>query len=397
MKIIVVGCGRVGAQLANRLFQQGHQVTVVDVVASAFENLDPSFRGRTLEGDVLAQDLLRRAGIEQADGLAAVTSSDTLNAVVAHIARTVYHVPNVVVRNYEPRLQPALRDLRHADRGRQHWGAQRMEEMLGDASLRTVFSAGNGEVEVYEIIVPIVWHGRRLGEIVQSQRLRARRPDPRGKAALPTADTVVEDGDMLHLSATFEGIEALRRQLVAAEGGLRCSSSSLAADAPAPHLAATLVAQGHQVRLIENRRDVLARIHRELPTEVIYEGDPTDPTVLGAGRHPRGAGVGRRHHRDADNLALCYLARVRYNVPRTIARINNPRTAWLFDKKFHVDVAVNQAAILSSLIEEEMSLGDMMTLLKLRRGQYSLVEEKIPEGAKAVGIAIKDLKLPESA
>ena len=98
---------------------------------------------------------------------------------------------------------------------------------------------------------------------------------------------------------------------------------------------------------------------------------------------------------DADNLALCYLARARYNVPRTIARINNPRTAWLFDEKFHVDVAVNQADILASLIEEEMSLGDMMTLLKLRRGQYSLVEEKIPPGAKALGIAIKDLKLPE--
>jgi trk system potassium uptake protein TrkA len=82
-------------------------------------------------------------------------------------------------------------------------------------------------------------------------------------------------------------------------------------------------------------------------------------------------------------------------VPRTIARVNNPRTAWLFDQKFHVDVALNQAAILSSLIEEEMSLGDMMTLLKLRRGRYSLVEEKIPTGAKAIGVAIKDLKLPE--
>ncbi len=74
--------------------------------------------------------------------------------------------------------------------------------------------------------------------------------------------------------------------------------------------------------------------------------------------------------------------------------MNNPRTAWLFSKTFHVDVAVNQATILASTIEEEMSLGDMMTLLKLRRGQYSLVEEKIPPGAKAIGIPIKDLNLP---
>ena len=84
-------------------------------------------------------------------------------------------------------------------------------------------------------------------------------------------------------------------------------------------------------------------------------------------------------------------------VPRTIACINNPRNAWLFDKKFHVDVALNQADILASLIEQEMSLGDMMTLLKLRRGRFSLVGEKIPEGARAVGVSIKDLPLPPNS
>jgi trk system potassium uptake protein TrkA len=98
---------------------------------------------------------------------------------------------------------------------------------------------------------------------------------------------------------------------------------------------------------------------------------------------------------DADNLAVAFMARHTYRVPRTIARINNPRNAWLFDNKFHVDVAVNQAEILAGLIQEEMSLGDMMTLLKLRRGNYSIVEEKIPWGSPAVGAAIKDLRLPE--
>jgi trk system potassium uptake protein len=160
-------------------------------------------------------------------------------------------------------------------------------------------------------------------------------------------------------------------------------------------LASLLVAQNRQVRLIEQRHDVLARIHRELPTEVIFEGIPTDPKVLELAGIRDAEALAACTTSDPDNLALCYMARVSYNVPRTIARINNPRTAWLFDKKFHVDVAVNQAAILSSLIEEEMSLGDMMTLLKLRRGQYSLVEEKIPAGAKAIGVAIKDMKLPE--
>jgi trk system potassium uptake protein TrkA len=160
-------------------------------------------------------------------------------------------------------------------------------------------------------------------------------------------------------------------------------------------LAALLVAQNQQVHLIEHRRDVLARIHRELPTEVVYEGDATDPQVLEQAGIRQAQVLAACTASDADNLGLCFLARSHYGVPRTIARINNPRNAWLFDEKFHVDVSLNQPDILASLIVEEMSLGDMMTLLKLRRGQYSLVEEKIPPGAKAVGVAIKDLGLPE--
>jgi trk system potassium uptake protein TrkA len=163
----------------------------------------------------------------------------------------------------------------------------------------------------------------------------------------------------------------------------------------AAQLAVRLLAQKHQVRILEHRRDVLAHLHRELPTEAIYEGDISDPQSL------EQAGIGRAQvlaactPQDADNLVLCFLARTRWHVPRTIAQINNPRDAWLFNETFHVDVALNQSEILARLIEEEMSLGDMMTLLKLRRGQYSVVEEKIPAGARAVGVAIQDLGLPD--
>jgi trk system potassium uptake protein TrkA len=97
MKIIVVGCGRVGSELAYRLNLKGHNVTVIDQVDAAFDNLPPDFRGRTVEGEVLNQDVLRRAGIEHADGVATVTNSDALNAVVAHVARTVYEVDRVAV------------------------------------------------------------------------------------------------------------------------------------------------------------------------------------------------------------------------------------------------------------------------------------------------------------
>jgi len=164
----------------------------------------------------------------------------------------------------------------------------------------------------------------------------------------------------------------------------------------AAQLAALLVGQNHTVRLVEHRPDILARIHRELPTEAIHEGDATDPVVLEAAGAREAQVLAACTPDDADNLALCFFARTQFRVPRTIARVNNPATAWLFNQTFGVDVALNQAEILSSLIEEEMSLGDMMTLLKIRRGRYSLVEEKIPAGAPALGTAIKDLTLPDN-
>jgi trk system potassium uptake protein len=160
-------------------------------------------------------------------------------------------------------------------------------------------------------------------------------------------------------------------------------------------LASLLLAQNHEVRLVENRKDVLVRLHREVPTEVIYEGYPSQPETLQNAGIAQADVVAACTTSDAENLTICYIARSIFNVQRTIARINDPRNAWLFDDKFNVDVPLNQSDIMASLIEEEMSLGDMMTLLKLRRGQYSLIEEKITADAKAVGMAIKDLNLPE--
>ena len=160
-------------------------------------------------------------------------------------------------------------------------------------------------------------------------------------------------------------------------------------------LASSLLEQGHKVRIVEDRRDVLSHLHRELPTEVIYEGSVTDPDLLDRVEVGRADVAAACTADDADNLAFCFLARSRYLVPKTIARINNPRNAWLFDEKFHVDVSLNQAEFMAGIIVEEMSMGDMMTLLKLRRGQFLLVEEVIPADAQVIGKAIMDLNLPE--
>jgi len=161
-------------------------------------------------------------------------------------------------------------------------------------------------------------------------------------------------------------------------------------------LATLLLNQNHQVHVVEHRPEILALIHRELPTENIYEGYFLDPTVLEHAEIQKADVLAACSVNDAENLVACYVARSRYRVPRTIARVNNPRNAWLFNEKFHVDVDLNNAEIMARLIEEEMSMGDMMTLLKLRRGDFSLVEEKIPAGAPAIGKAIQDVNIPEN-
>jgi trk system potassium uptake protein TrkA len=182
-------------------------------MAAAFEDLGPDFHGRTLEGDVLGQDMLRRAGIESADALVTVTSSDTLNAVVAHLARTHYQVPNVAARNYEPRWAALYEVFGVQAVSPSSWGAQRLEEMLTDSSLRAVFSAGNGEVEVYEVTIPASCSGLRLGDLTDPRSYVAVALTRASKAMLPTADSRLETGDVLHVSATFAGMKALRTRL----------------------------------------------------------------------------------------------------------------------------------------------------------------------------------------
>ena len=160
-------------------------------------------------------------------------------------------------------------------------------------------------------------------------------------------------------------------------------------------LASLLLNEGYKVRVVESRPPLLSRLHQELATEVIYEGNPIDPNILEQAGIREANVLAAVTSDDSSNLALCFLAKTMFDVPRTIARVNNPNNAWLFGAKFHVDVALNQADVLAHLIQEEMSVGDMMTLFQIRRGQYSVVEEKVAPGAHGIGVALKDMGLEQ--
>lgn len=163
------------------------------------------------------------------------------------------------------------------------------------------------------------------------------------------------------------------------------------------HLLAMLLQAGHQVHVIENGPEVAERIRQQCSApDIVFVGDGSSPEVLAQAGIDRAQVLAAVTGEDEVNLVITTLARFEFNVPRIIARVNNPKNAWLFTSEMGVDVAVNQADIMTQLIVEEMSLGDMMVLLKLRRGEYSLVEEKLPAHSRLSQAALKDLPLPEN-
>jgi len=111
MKVLIMGCGRVGAHLASLLERDGHEVTLLDVDASSFSKLPHTFRGNALLGDGTDEDALRRAGIEGMDAFAALTEADNTNIMAAQIAKSVFNVPKVVCRVYDPTREELYREL----------------------------------------------------------------------------------------------------------------------------------------------------------------------------------------------------------------------------------------------------------------------------------------------
>jgi trk system potassium uptake protein TrkA len=217
MNFIIVGCGRVGAELAYRLFQDGHQVVVIDHVAAAFNNLPPDFRGRTIEGEALNRDVLLRAGVQNANGLAAATNSDSLNAVVAHVARDTFQVPNVIVRNYDPGLRSMLESFGFQVVSSSSWGARRIEEFLYHFDIQPVYSPGNGEVEVYEFKIPARWAGHPLEEMLGETEVFPVALTRAGTSYLPSMNMILERDDLVNISATLESVQALRQKIFTPE------------------------------------------------------------------------------------------------------------------------------------------------------------------------------------
>jgi trk system potassium uptake protein TrkA len=161
------------------------------------------------------------------------------------------------------------------------------------------------------------------------------------------------------------------------------------------YLAAFLLSAGHKVILIEEFKNKYEMLQKDLQGATVISGDGTDPNLLESAGIRRVQVVAAVTGEDEDNLVVTSLARFEFNVPRVIGLVNNPKNAWMYSAEMGVDVALNQADLLGTMIAEEMSMGDMVPLLKLRKGLFSLVEEKVAPHSVVNGKKLKDIVLPD--
>lgn len=213
MKIIIVGCGRLGADLAQTLVRRDHSVTIIDKNVDAFIRLGTNFNGKTIEGIGFDRDVLLKAGIERTDCLAAVTNSDEANVVTAQVARHVFHVPRVVARLYDPRQAEIYNRLGLSTIAPNQWGVQRIAELLVYSQMDVVFNLGH-EVGIVEIEIPHLLSGRTVNDLTIPGDVSVIAINRQNHTTLPTFGTVFQTGDRVFLAVMHTAVERLNNMLV---------------------------------------------------------------------------------------------------------------------------------------------------------------------------------------
>lgn len=209
MKVIVMGCGRVGEQVARIMSAEGHDVSVIDCSAQALDRLGPEFRGRRVLGVGFDRKTLIEAGIEEADAFAAASSSDNVNIVAARVARIMFHVPRVVARLFDPRRAEIYQRLGLVTISSTTWGARRIYELLTHADIDCVMSFGAGEVKLVQIEASAALAGRLVRHITAPGEVSVVAITRKGQAFLPSLGTEFRQGDMVHLAVLGSAMERL--------------------------------------------------------------------------------------------------------------------------------------------------------------------------------------------
>jgi len=213
MKVIIVGCGKLGSGLAHSLIQKGHRVTVIDNNPEAFELLGKDFKGEMIEGIGFDRDILEKAQIKLADAIVACSKSDESNALIGRIARNVYKVPRVISRLYDPRKAELYRSLGIQTISTTTWGIQRTIEMLSYDQFDSVLTLGNNNVEVIRIETPALLVGRTVNELTVLGEIQVVAISRENKTFLPTMGTGLQKHDVIYISVVLTSVKRLKSLL----------------------------------------------------------------------------------------------------------------------------------------------------------------------------------------
>ncbi|MEP7060345.1 MAG: TrkA family potassium uptake protein [Actinomycetota bacterium] len=160
------------------------------------------------------------------------------------------------------------------------------------------------------------------------------------------------------------------------------------------HLAVDLSERGHEVTLIEQNRDLSEKLAQFAPNVKVINGDACEPWVLEEAELAQTEVIVAATGDDEDNLVTSLLAKQEFAVPRVLARVNHPKNEWLFTEQWGVDAAVSPPHILTSMVEEAVTVGDLVRLLRLEGGRVSIVEMTLPDGSPSIGKPLYELRMP---
>ncbi|ACY97287.1 MULTISPECIES: potassium channel family protein [Thermomonospora] len=211
MHIVIMGCGRVGSTLAHILEDKGHSVAIIDQSPEAFRRLRGGFRGRRVTGVGFDRDVLQEAGIEHASAFVAVSSGDNSNIISARVARETFGVENVVARIYDPRRAEVYQRLGIPTVATVRWTAdQILRRLLPDGAM-PLWRDPNGEVILAELGIDPSWVGTKVTTFEEAVRTRVAFLSRMGESIVPDAETVIQDGDIVHVMARSDDLERLSK------------------------------------------------------------------------------------------------------------------------------------------------------------------------------------------
>ncbi|HEU0101264.1 MAG TPA: TrkA family potassium uptake protein [Mycobacteriales bacterium] len=215
MHVVIMGCGRVGSALAKGLEKYGHSVAVIDADASAFRRLHAHFAGQQVTGIGFDRDTLVEAGIERAHAFAAVSSGDNSNIIAARVARETFGVENVVARIYDARRAEVYQKLGIPSVATVRWTADQVLRRMMPEGLLSEWRDPSGQVMLAEVAYSPLWVGHRLRDLEEAAGARVALITRLGEGMLPKAQTVVQEGDLLHVLMTDDLRDRVLRTLAA--------------------------------------------------------------------------------------------------------------------------------------------------------------------------------------